>query len=106
MFPNVPMPGVTERLDLRKSSRPTIQRQHAGRVAARFPPEPNGYLHIGHAKSIAVNFGIARISAHVTSVRRHQSETGETGTSNRSGDIRWLGFLGRPLYYASDYWKL
>ena len=81
--------------------------KHAGRVATRFPPEPNGYLHIGHAKSIAVNFGIARDFDGTCNLRFDDTnpETEETEyVESIQNDVRWLGFSWDDrLYYASDY---
>jgi len=81
--------------------------KHAGRVATRFPPEPNGYLHIGHAKSIAVNFGIARDFGGACNLRFDDTnpETEETEyVESIQDDVRWLGFSWDDrLYYASDY---
>jgi glutaminyl-tRNA synthetase len=78
-----------------------------GRVATRFPPEPNGYLHIGHAKSICLNFGIARQYGGVCHLRFDDTnpikEDIEYIESIRD-DVRWLGFeWGEHEYYASDY---
>lgn len=80
-----------------------------GRVHTRFPPEPNGYLHIGHAKSICLNFGIARDYNGLCNLRFDDTnpETEETEYVNSiMEDVRWLGFdwQGR-LYYASDYFE-
>jgi glutaminyl-tRNA synthetase len=81
--------------------------KHGGRVATRFPPEPNGYLHIGHAKSIAVNFGIARDFGGTCNLRFDDTnpETEETEyVDSIQDDVRWLGFSWEDrLYYASDY---
>ena len=78
-----------------------------GRVATRFPPEPNGYLHIGHAKSICLNFGIAKEFGGVTHLRFDDTnpctEENEYVQSIME-DVRWLGFdWGEHLYYASNY---
>lgn len=82
--------------------------KYGGRVVTRFPPEPNGYLHIGHAKSICLNFGIAAEYAngvcHLrfddTNPHREDIEYIESIQE----DVRWLGFdWGEHLYYASDY---
>ncbi|KAB7627667.1 glutamine--tRNA ligase/YqeY domain fusion protein [Alkalilimnicola sp. S0819] len=77
-----------------------------GRVATRFPPEPNGYLHIGHAKSICLNFGIARDYQGSCNLRfddtNPEKENLEFVESIKE-DVRWLGFDWNALYYASDY---
>jgi len=78
-----------------------------GRVVTRFPPEPNGYLHIGHAKSICLNFGLAREHGGVCHLRFDDSnpvtEKVEYVDSIKE-DVRWLGFdWGEHEYYASDY---
>jgi len=81
-----------------------------GRVATRFPPEPNGYLHIGHAKSICLNFGIAAENKGGTCNLRFDDtnpikENIEYVESIQE-DVRWLGFnWGDRLFYASDYFK-
>jgi glutaminyl-tRNA synthetase len=80
-----------------------------GQVVTRFPPEPNGYLHIGHAKSICLNFGIARDYAGRCHLRMDdtnpEKETVEY-TDSIIRDVRWLGFdWGEHLYYASDYFE-
>ena len=82
---------------------------HQGRVATRFPPEPNGYLHIGHAKSICLNFGIARDFGGVCHMRF--DDTNPTKEDTEFVDsildaVTWLGFSwGEHLYYASDYFE-
>ena len=81
-----------------------------GRVATRFPPEPNGYLHIGHAKSICLNFGIAAENKGGTCNLRFD-DTNPTKEESEyveaiKKDILWLGFdWGDRLYYASDYFE-
>lgn len=78
-----------------------------GRVHTRFPPEPNGYLHIGHAKSICLNFGIARDYKGLCNLRFDDTnpETEDVEYVNSiQEDVRWLGFDWQDrLYYASDY---
>ena len=79
-----------------------------GRVVTRFPPEPNGYLHIGHAKSICLNFGIAEeIPGAWCNLRfddTNPTKEDEEYTESIQRDVRWLGFdWGERLYYASDY---
>src|SRR5512144_1171647 len=84
----------------------------AGRIAApvtRFPPEPNGYLHIGHAKSIALNFGVAsefggRCNLRFDDTNPTKEEQEYIDAIER--DIRWLGFdWGGPPLFASDYFE-
>ena len=83
--------------------------KHAGRVATRFPPEPNGYLHIGHAKSICLNFGIARDFAGTCNLRFDDTNPVTEDTEyvdSIQDDVRWLGFSWDDrLYYASDYFE-
>src|SRR5215470_8940330 len=80
-----------------------------GRVITRFPPEPNGYLHIGHAKSICLNFGLA--AEHGGRCHLRFADTNPTKESveyveSIKADVRWLGFdWGEHLYYASDYFE-
>ena len=81
----------------------------AQRIRTRFPPEPNGYLHIGHAKSICLNFGLARDFGGVCHMRF--DDTNPTREEQEYVDsildaVRWLGFdWGANLYYASDYFE-
>ncbi|MDR1041604.1 MAG: glutamine--tRNA ligase/YqeY domain fusion protein [Deltaproteobacteria bacterium] len=80
--------------------------RYAG-VATRFPPEPNGYLHIGHAKSICLNFGLARDYEGHTNLRFDDTNPAKEETEyvdSIQEDVRWLGFgWDDRLYYASDY---
>ncbi|MBM3791073.1 MAG: hypothetical protein FJW35_12095, partial [Acidobacteria bacterium] len=78
-----------------------------GRVTTRFPPEPNGYLHIGHAKSICLNFGIAAEFGGLCNLRFDDTNPTKEEleyVESIQNDVRWLGFDwdGR-LYFASDY---
>src|SRR5712692_9367582 len=80
--------------------------KHAGRVQTRFPPEPNGYLHIGHAKSICLNFGLAaefdgRCNLRFDDTNPSKEETEYVDSIME--DVRWLGFEWDGLFYASDY---
>ena len=83
--------------------------KQGGRVATRFPPEPNGYLHIGHAKSVCLNFGIAAQYGGTCNLRL--DDTDPSGESLEYVDsiieaVRWLGFDWEDrLYYASDYFE-
>jgi glutaminyl-tRNA synthetase len=83
--------------------------KHAGRVATRFPPEPNGYLHIGHAKSICLNFGIARDFGGACNLRFDDTNPVTEDTEyveSIQADVRWLGFdWDDRLFYASDYFE-
>src|ERR687884_501335 len=82
--------------------------KHHGRVATRFPPEPNGYLHIGHAKSICLNFGIAEERRGTCNLRFDDTnptkEDVEYVDSIRD-DVAWLGFTWAAELYASDYFE-
>ena len=80
----------------------------AGRVATRFPPEPNGYLHIGHAKSICLNFGTARKYGGTCNLRFDDTNPTKEETEyveSIMADVRWVGFEWDGLYYASDYFQ-
>jgi glutaminyl-tRNA synthetase len=84
--------------------------KHGGRVVTRFPPEPNGYLHIGHAKSIALNFGIANESpggvCHLRFDDTNPTTENPEYVQAIQEDVRWLGFDWRgKLFHASDYFE-
>jgi len=83
--------------------------KHQGRVATRFPPEPNGYPHIGHAKSVCLNFGIAAQYGGTCNLRMDDTDpSGEDQEYVDSiiRDVKWLGFdWDDRLYYASDYYE-
>ncbi len=84
--------------------------KHAGRVQTRFPPEPNGYLHIGHAKSICLNFGIAQENpGGRCNLRFDDTNPGKEElefVKSIEEDVRWLGFdWGERIYFASDYFE-
>src|SRR5512139_2295203 len=84
--------------------------KYAGRVQTRFPPEPNGYLHIGHAKSICLNFGIARsVPGGRCNLRfddTNPAKEEQEYVDSIQRDVRWLGFdWDDRLYFASDYFE-
>jgi glutaminyl-tRNA synthetase len=79
-----------------------------GSVVTRFPPEPNGYLHVGHAKSICLNFGVAREFGGKCNLRfddTNPSTEDEEYVRSIEEDVRWLGFRWDGLYFASDYFE-
>jgi glutaminyl-tRNA synthetase len=80
-----------------------------GRIVTRFPPEPNGYLHIGHAKSICLNFGIAAENRGICNLRFDDTNPSKEDieyVESIKSDVRWLGFdWGDRLFYASDYFE-
>lgn len=79
-----------------------------GRIQTRFPPEPNGFLHIGHAKAICMDFGIAEHYNGVCNLRFDDTNPTKENTEyvdNIMNDIRWLGFKWGNVYYASDYFR-
>lgn len=82
--------------------------KHGGSVQTRFPPEPNGYLHIGHAKSICLNFGLAKKYGGRCNLRFDDTNPTTEDTEyvdSIQNDVRWLGFQWDGLYYASDYFE-
>src|SRR5262245_51338620 len=83
--------------------------KYGGRVVTRFPPEPNGYLHIGHAKSICLNFGLARDYHGVCHLRFDDTNPTTEDieyVESIQRDVRWLGFDWEDkLFYASDYYE-
>ena len=84
-------------------------KKYDGRVMTRFPPEPNGYLHIGHAKSICLNFGLAAEYGGLCNLRFDDTNPTKEEVEyveSIQEDVRWLGFdWGDRLYYASDYFE-
>src|ERR1041384_837192 len=82
--------------------------RHGGRGADRFPPEPNGYLHIGHAKSICLNFGVAEDRGGTCNLRLDDTNPTKEDVEYVDAikeDVAWLGFKWDGLYYASDYFE-
>lgn len=79
-----------------------------GRIQTRFPPEPNGYLHIGHAKAICMDFGVAEHYNGICNLRfddTNPSKENNEYVENILNDISWLGFKWGNIYYASDYFE-
>lgn len=82
--------------------------KNGGRIQTRFPPEPNGYLHIGHAKAICMDFGIAEKYNGVCNLRfddTNPTKENNEYVENILNDISWLGFKWGNIYYASDYFQ-
>jgi len=82
--------------------------RNEGRVATRFPPEPNGYLHIGHAKSICLNFGIAQEFGGTCNLRFDDTNPTKEDVEYVEAiedDVRWLGFEWAGMHFASDYFE-
>jgi glutaminyl-tRNA synthetase len=84
--------------------------KHGGRVVTRFPPEPNGYLHIGHAKSICLNFGLAQDNpggiCHLRFDDTNPTTESPEYVNSIQNDVRWLGFeWGNNLFFASNYFE-
>ena len=80
--------------------------KHNGRVQTRFPPEPNGYLHIGHAKAICIDFGLADEFGGHTNLRFDDTNPAKEETEyveSIKADVKWLGYQWDGLFYASDY---
>ena len=103
--PAPPIPGKDFIREILEEDRRTGK--HAGRVATRFPPEPNGYLHIGHAKSICLNFGVASEYGGKCNLRFDDTNPLKEETEyvdSIQDDVHWLGFDWQDrLFYASDY---
>src|SRR5262250_194645 len=83
--------------------------KYGGRVVTRFPPEPNGHLHIGHAKSICLNFGLAAENGGTCHLRFDDTNPTKEDVEyveSIKEDVHWLGFdWGDKLFYASDYFE-
>jgi glutaminyl-tRNA synthetase len=83
--------------------------KHAGRVATRFPPEPNGYLHLGHGKSICLNFGLAREFGGTCNLRFDDTNPAKEDVEyveSIKADVQWLGFDWNAQLHASDYFEV
>ncbi len=103
-------PSAPERLDfIREIVAADVRSGRTRSVVTRFPPEPNGYLHIGHAKSICLNFGIAREfggRCHLRFDDTNPTKEEQAYIDGIQADVRWLGFdWGEHLYFASDYFE-
>ncbi len=84
------------------------QGKNHGRVSTRFPPEPNGYLHIGHAKSICLNFGVAAERGGTCNLRFDDTNPAKEDVEyvdSIKEDVAWLGFTWDAMFYASDYFE-
>ena len=82
--------------------------KNSGRIQTRFPPEPNGYIHIGHAKAICMDFGVAKKYGGVCNLRFDDTNPSKEDTEyvdSILNDIQWLGFQWGNVYYASDYFQ-
>lgn len=82
--------------------------KNGGRLQTRFPPEPNGYIHIGHAKAICMDFGVAQAHGGVCNLRFDDTNPSKEDTEyvdSIMDDIKWLGFEWGHVYYASDYFQ-
>src|SRR5512141_1054388 len=108
-----PMPEGTATEEARDFIRDLVQTDLAsGRVqgiVTRFPPEPNGYLHLGHAKSICLNFGVARDFGGVCHLRfddTNPSKEDVEYVEAIKNDVHWLGFDWDELRHASDYFEV
>jgi glutaminyl-tRNA synthetase len=107
---NTDTPSPPERTDfIREIVADDLREGRAAGVVTRFPPEPNGYLHIGHAKSICLNFGIAREfggRCHLRFDDTNPIKEEQEYIDAIEADVRWLGFdWGEHLYFASDYFE-
>jgi glutaminyl-tRNA synthetase len=104
-----PVAAETGRDFIRDIVQADLDSNRHSRIVTRFPPEPNGYLHIGHAKSIALNFGIAQEFAgrcHLRFDDTNPTREEQEYIDSIQADVRWLGYdWGSDLFYASDYFE-
>src|SRR5918999_3685200 len=103
-------PATPERSDfIREIVAADVREGRVSEVVTRFPPEPNGYLHIGHPKAIALNFGIAQEfggRCHLRFDDTNPVKEEQEYIDSIQADVRWLGFdWGEHLYHASDYFE-
>ncbi|MBP5277540.1 MAG: glutamine--tRNA ligase/YqeY domain fusion protein [Prevotella sp.] len=111
------MTEITENINEEKKSLSFVEQlvekdlaegKNDGRIQTRFPPEPNGYLHIGHAKAICMDFGVAENYNGVCNLRFDDTNPSKEDTEYVDSilhDIQWLGFHWGNVYYASDYFQ-
>ena len=111
------MTEITENINEEKKSLSFVEQlvekdlaegKNDGRIQTRFPPEPNGYLHIGHAKAICMDFGVAEHYNGVCNLRFDDTNPSKEDTEYVDSilhDIQWLGFHWGNVYYASDYFQ-
>jgi len=104
-----PVAAETGRDFIRDIVQADLDAKKYSQIVTRFPPEPNGYLHIGHAKSIALNFGIAQEFSgrcHLRFDDTNPTKEEQEYIDSIQADVRWLGFdWGTNLFYASDYFE-
>src|SRR6195256_2889765 len=108
--PGAPKPGEGGPVDFIRAiiDEDLAAGRHHGRVATRFPPEPNGYLHVGHAKSICLNFGIAEERGGICNLRFDDTNPTKEDVEYVDAikeDVAWLGFRWAEELYASDYFE-
>lgn len=113
---NIYSKGMSEKEEVRKSlnfieaivEKDMAEGKNDGRIQTRFPPEPNGYLHIGHAKAICLDFGIAEKYNGTCNLRFDDTNPVKEDVEYIDSimeDIKWLGFQWNNVYYASDYFQ-
>src|SRR5881394_3663647 len=104
-----PVAAETGRDFIRDIVQADLESKKHGQIVTRFPPEPNGYLHIGHAKSIALNFGIAQEFAgkcHLRFDDTNPTKEEQEYIDSIQADVKWLGYdWGTDLFFASDYFE-
>ncbi|MGB1076509.1 MAG: glutamine--tRNA ligase/YqeY domain fusion protein [Flavobacteriales bacterium] len=101
-------PGKSKNFIEQKIERDLAEGKHGGRILTRFPPEPNGYLHIGHAKAICVSFGLAAKYNGATNLRFDDTNPEKESTEYVEAirkDVSWLGFKWKSEHFTSDYFQ-